>query len=508
VRINWPRLGILLFGVAGFLGLFLYFWKSLGREEETPPPYRIIVPERPEDWREPPEARSRAVEATVRAPRRPLQAEARVFDAEHRLLSGVRMRLGDEEVDADPEGVVRFAPAVRPRFASLGVSAGGVEAARFERVVVGDAEAASEEESGALVYASQLPERPLRLEWTVNLLRTDPLHASGAASGRTAQEQGDGPAIDVESVLVENWGVGGRVSARGRASLPPGAHIYLTLELDGFRVAGTLDPAQVQDGSWAGILPLTEAVRLQPGTYEIVGSFHVLLEPLDLVESWRNSLGEARTAQLHEVVERRLVFFGDPEAAVRADMLAKEYYRRVFTETRRQLAVLKHLVDVFGLLGKGWDPELIARYWRAHEAWFQERGGLAREFLDDEGRLREDRWRSFLDSEWRPQLDRLLAEHRARGGGRHPEAETRTESLLGAVRQMSLIYSRFVVYPLFQLPPHPNDFFLDERGREDLELLENIVGDHSAYLARFTGERLSEAEAVPRTLPGGQRSTE
>ena len=51
---------------------------------------------------------------------------------------------------------------------------------------------------------------------------------------------------------------------------------------------------------------------------------------------------------------------------------------------------------------------------------------------------------------------------------------------------MSRVYSMFIVYPSFDLKPHEKDFYLDERGREDLAVLKRIVDEHFERLERFT----------------------
>jgi hypothetical protein len=43
----------------------------------------------------------------------------------------------------------------------------------------------------------------------------------------------------------------------------------------------------------------------------------------------------------------------------------------------------------------------------------------------------------------------------------------------------------FVVYPVFGLKPHEQDFYFDERGREDLSVLKRIVDEHFERLERF-----------------------
>ena len=155
-------------------------------------------------------------------------------------------------------------------------------------------------------------------------------------------------------------------------------------------------------------------------------------------------------------------------------------------EARRYRDGLRSRVDEILRLGKGWSPELLAVRNGKRPGWFHE--GL----VEEDGRFSEKTWRVYLDEKWRPGISALLKEHRADQPGedgtarKYQECYSRLEGLLSGVLQMSRVYSMFIVYPSFDLKPHEKDFYLDERGREDLAVLERIVDEHFERLERFT----------------------
>ena len=187
-------------------------------------------------------------------------------------------------------------------------------------------------------------------------------------------------------------------------------------------------------------------------------------------------------------------FVGDEAQALAEDRAAQAYY----IEVRGAIDVLKSMlvtrVREARSLGRRWDPQLLKDRVEAKAGWFHQ------ETVTEDGKLAEDVWRAFLDDRWRPELQGRLDNHRSRGAQKYREAEGRVQSLLGDLLRESFVYSRFVVYPMFNLPRHPNDFYQDESEAGDLTLLELRFEKNLAGLERFC--RLVEDAEIRRRLSG------
>ena len=304
------------------------------------------------------------------------------------------------------------------------------------------------------------------MRWTINLSSTEPAEPSAELS------------LTPGVVLIEEWGRGARVQVQGRSNLPDGADVLCNLEFDGFKVLATFSSSEVRDGVWTVILYAPKTSHIYSGRYEVVPIFNSLLAP-DKVEKWRQSAPAGTWDQTREVTGGRSIFVGDPAEALEEDRAVEVYYQRLLVDARRFHQGLESRIREILDDGKGWDPALLRAREEARTGWFRE------SFVDAEGNLRVDRWREFLDGRWRPAVRLLREEHRARPDKKYIEAENRLEELLTALLQMSQVYSLFFVYPLFHVPSHPNDYYVDEREGKDLGLLQKIVDEDLRYLQRF-----------------------
>jgi hypothetical protein len=411
------------------------------------------------------------------APRRALAIEGKVFDPHLQPCLEGTVRLGAELAAVGPDGSFSFPPLVRPRFELLSVTVEGREAVLFPEVLSGDAGGSGEsgDDLEPAGWGRLLPARPERLRWTLNLLPDAPASVEEFS-------------ITPSAVLVEDWGAGGRLQARGRSTLPEGAHIYSTLTFSGVRLASAFEPAELEDGGWLGAVVIPADVKLYSGTYELLLSHNALLEPFDLLEKWREELPEGSLEELSEIIVRRAIFLGVQDEARREDRAAAAYFCPLLEDVRALHAGLEKRVEEVLAMGKGWDPAFLRAREEAHAAWF--RSG----FFDAEGRFEEARWRRYLDGQYRPRLARLLEAHRSRSQRKYLETEVCLENLLSTLLTLSRVYSRLFVYPLFQLPEHPADYHIDEAGQEDLVLLRKVIEEGLAQLERFCSE-LAAVEA-------------
>jgi hypothetical protein len=195
------------------------------------------------------------------------------------------------------------------------------------------------------------------------------------------------------------------------------------------------------------------------------------------------------------------VFIGDPQDALREDREVAAYYDRVLGEVQRLERDLKCRVEeVLDLAGgwspdtlrklmdgsrfetlaartRSWDPSLLETRQTARDAWYAT--GLV-----EGGVFREDRWRHFLDVEWRPAIRALREAHAQRGQEKYTDASSRFGMILGTLLEESYNLSRFVVYPPW-VPKHENDYYADEEGTGDLQRLEIILRDNYEQLQKY-----------------------
>ena len=402
----------------------------------------------------------------------PVAVVGRVVDGDFRPLGGTRLIVGEEATTTNDQGVFRFQSEVRPRSASLTCERAGGPTASWE-VVVGSAQG---DEEAALTFESA-PARLDWIRWTLNLF------------GEAAPAEGLW--VRAHSVLVEEWGNGGRVQVLGSTNLPDGAHISGSVYFDEMRSFSSFDSGEVKGGEFRVTLWGVAGHRLFSGTYTLKLTFNEVFELPSVVETWKQLRPQITTWSL--TTEQQL-FIGDAEQAAAEDRAAQAYY----IDTRAAVGVLKAMlvtrVREARTLGRRWDPQLLKDRVDAREGWFHA------ETVTQDGRLAEEEWRAFLDRRWRPELRERLENHQARGAQKYQEAEGRVQSLLSDLLRESYAYSRFVVYPLFNLPGHPNDFYQDESEAGDLTLLELRFRKNLSGLERFC--RLVEDAEIRRFREG------
>ena len=447
------------------LAVFLYYYSELLTVPEKVPEEAVLVHDLYED------------EPVVEREPEPAVAEVRELEVRGRAcmpdgtgVGGLKLTLAGQEVVSGPDGSFHFPLAKRGRDAVLRLELAGKEIAVFQKVLVGD-----DPEAVGGSALELLPSLPAKIEWTVQVPRVSP------------EPEGDEFFIGMGAVLVEGWGSGGRISVQGTTRLPAGVGIYSHLSLDGFRVAGCLDPAIVSDkGRWQGEVFLSPEHRWYSGAHKLTASFNAVVEDPRMIAEWEKKLGEGRLQDAGELAASCGVYIGTPASAAAEDREVQAYALRMVQEARRYRDGLRSRVDEILRLGKGWAPQLLAVRNKKRPGWFHE--GL----VGEDGGFSEKTWRSYLDEKWRPGISALLKEHRGEQPGmpgsvrKYQECYSRVEGLLSGILQMSRVYSMFIVYPGFGLKPHEKDFYLDERGREDLTVLRRIVDDHFEKLERFT----------------------
>ena len=440
------------------------------------------------------------------APDRPMEITGRVLGPTLEPISGLTLLCGEAKVATDSAGFFSFALAVRARFVRLRLLRGEDEVTAWDEVLAGDvppdssdgsnssegssskgssSEGSSSESGGPAGSEGEgtgsnggvLPTKPLILRWTVNFL--------------VAKKSPGAPRswIEPEEALVEEWGNGGRVRVRGKSKLPDGAHIATSLYFDGFRFIAALEPAEARKGMFLASMYCPPEVKFFSGAYEIDASYNPVLEDPSKQLEWKQARPEVNwdTLIIPEVKAR--AFVGNPSEARGEDLKVQAYYAQVLNEAKRLERALKSRVEEISAFAKGWDPKLFNAWHLAREGWFQQLP------LNSGGDFAEERWRKFLDGDWRPKVKALKERHAERGQEKYQEAGSRMASLLSALYEESFVYSSFLVYPAFGLKGHPNDFYPDEDEIGDLGRLENILQDNFKNLERF---RRLEAEVPPK----------
>jgi hypothetical protein len=449
--------------------------REFDREQEL-----ATRPEFFEQIDEPPPPPEFDEEPAAEIERRELPIEGWVFRGDGSPFAGVQVAIGEEVAGAElagseADGGFRFPPALRPRLETVRVLADGAELAVFHAVVTGDGSAKVALADGAAPGSRNVaPAQPERIRWTVHIAPGRVPPDPPARSARRPRFS-----IVLDTLLWEDWGHGARAHVRGSTDLPEGASIYSSLRFDGHIVAPSLGPAVVEEHRWECALVLQKAERTYSGDFELSASFNPRFENPNAIERWSAEHPGVDFLDLDEVVAHRTVFLGVRAEAEAEDRETGEYVQGVLVQARRYHGGLLSRVDELLEIGKGWDPRLLAARRDARVGWFHE------DFLDEDGIFDEGRWRQFLDDRWRPGLAALREAHRQRGGGKYIDAYDRINQLLGAIFEMSFVYSRFVVYPHFERPLHPNDMYFDEEGAGDLDQLRQIVSEHFEALERF-----------------------
>lgn len=473
--------------VLGITILWLLEWRRAPEEAAPAPPAPAPSPppEAPPPERPPVELRALAIEGRVAAALGP--------------VAGVRVVLGEtgEEAVSGESGDFRFAPsAERPGRLVVLILRGDTELAAWDDVVSGDlpstapAARAGETSSGAAEpppAGGMIPARPERIRWSVMLAEPAP-DEPPAPSGRARDAWREDEWLRLEETLAEEWGNGARVRVRGRSRLPDGVELSSSLYFDGLRFLSTDENAVVEEGAFTAQIFSPPDLRLYSGPYSLRAAYNLVLQPPEVVDTLS---GPAAGLQASDAEVQ--VFIGRPQEAREEDLLVEKYYSRVLLEAAALEGMLRRRVEEIESLAKGWSPEILASRALAREGWFHE------DMVAPGGEFREEAWRRFLDEEWRPALSALLEAHRARGEEKYRQAGDHMERVLRALHELSLIDSAFVVYPLFHLPQHPNDFYLDVAGRADRSERERTIRQSTEALERY--RRL-----VPdRPVPGAAR---
>ncbi len=399
----------------------------------------------------------------------PIAIEGRVVGPDFRPVGDVRLVFGEEEATTGEQGKFRFEPRVRPRTASLSCELDGQSVATWD-VVVGST-------TGETSRFESAPARLEWIRWTVGLFRPSDLT--------------DDLWIHADLVLVEEWGNGGRVQVLGRTNLPDGAHIAGSVYFDNMRSFSSFDQGEVTEGEFRVVLWRVTGHRFFSGKYALKLTFNELFERPSLVDDWKRDRPGISTWSL---TAEQSFFLGDEEQAQGEDRAAQAYYIEVRSAIEVLKAMLITRVREVQSLGRRWDPQLLKDRVAAKAGWFHQ------EMVTEDGKLAEDVWRDFLDGRWRPEVQKRLDHHRARGPQKYQEAEGRVLSLLGDLLRESFVYSRFVIYPIFNLPRHPNDFYQDESESRDLDLLDLKFKKNLSGLERFC--RLVEDAEIRRLRSG------
>lgn len=432
-------------------------------------------------------------------------------------LAGITVAIGDATTVTDGTGAFHLPDLPRSRRGPLRILRGDTQLARFHDVVSGAMTLGATRGPSlpSLADAALAPawdeeradSRTERIRWTVCLLTDGPTVGESITNGSiadgsagTSGPQGSLPWLRVDSVLCEDVGHRARITVKGSSRLPDGALVTMSLYFEDNRLLGSGESAEVGDGAFEGVLLTPPDFRLHSAEYVIEVAFSAVLQRAEFLERWERALTEDRELPMDVDVAAH-VCLGDPEDARAEDIAVAAYYDRVLEEVRTLERTLKSGVeDVLDLL-YGWDPALLrkcldedrfaelaarSRNWapsvlaarrEARSGWFY--GDVV-----EGGVFREDRWRRFLDEQWRPALKRLQEAHEARVSPKYPEAEARLSALLAALLEESCNLSSFIVVPSY-LPRHPNDDYPDEDREGDMRRLENLVKGNFKELQRY-----------------------
>ena len=419
-------------------------------------------------------------------PLRPLAIIGRVLSADLSPHGKGAVHLGDEVSEVAGDGSFRFPEAARPRFLPFVFVDDGGRRIEFPATLVGErrSPATGQEDGGAGDSGQEsIREKPEHLDWTL-ILAPGPV------------ERGSRFWIAAQEVFVEEWGRGARIRVRGTSDLPDGSHISAHVRFDDFRVGYAPRDSVIEDSTWSSSIRVSDASPLYSGKHELVFIYSEVLQPPGVIDSLpADALDEIR-ARGTEIVGIREVLVGDRDRARAEDLEEQEYYRSTL-ETAKELYgnMISRVRDVTDI-GKGWDPALLETHGRLHATWFRE------SYVNPQGEFEEEKWRDFLDRRWRPPLERLLRQHRSRQNRKYQEAENRTEGSLDSLLRLSKLYSSLFVYATFNLPAHSNDYYVDEREKGDISMLESRLKENFKELERFSN---LVPEETSREAPGSER---
>jgi hypothetical protein len=447
-----------LIGIGGYLAIQALYPPAAPEREAvptvvpTPEPEVAVVP-RPE-------------------PPRPLAITGWVYK-DLVPAAGAVVAIGEENVTAGTDGSFAFPPAVRDRTVKAMVRGADGAAGEWDGLVAGDAReeapdggAAEGTDGTAPAVDPLLPARPERLHWTFNLsLRAE-----------------DHDWLRARDAAIEVWGSGARVRARAETKLPDGARIASSFYFDGLRFMASLEPAVAKEGACTAVISAPSGTKVFSGEYDFQLVFESVLQDRERRDEWKAARPEVDWEALSVPEARARIFIGSVQEAREEDAAVRDYYARTLAEARGLRRALRSRVDEVRLAGKGWDPAILAARGRAREGWFED------PLVDTSGRFLVEKWRGFLDG-WRGRVRALRESHAARGAEKYPEAARMLDLLLLAVLQESYVFSRFTVYPLFALAPHPDDEYLDDY-LGDLRRLDSLIEGNGQALERYT--RLGE----------------
>ncbi len=381
---------------------------------------------------------------------------------------GVTVALNEEIAETDGHGRFAFPAAQRDGVGVIECRRGDTVITRWEDVVLGPKAI----ELG-VVASDILPQPFERLRLTINLA---PQHVPEP----TDTDQPASPiSIVANSVLVEDWGRGGRVRCSGTTNLPDGASLVASLYFDDVRSFASIDAVKASEGRFVAAIWSTGIVPFYSGRYLLEISFNRNMESPTDIGTWLESHADLELDRVFDRNVRAEVFIGDREEALEEDRQLETYFSERLSTARQLYTVLKTQVQSVELLSRGWSPHLVAAQRQAQVSWFGSK------MVNEDGSLNEVAWRDFLDQRWRPQIVELLAAHKERGSGKYREAEAHLVGLYEDLHLQSLSFSKFIVYPRFGLPPHPADEYLDEFGDGDLQLAERRIRNRFAALERY-----------------------
>lgn len=368
--------------------------------------------------------------------------------------------LDDRQIALSANGTFALPPSIRTSRGVLTCQRNSEEIARWDDIILGGM-------LDSLNVPTELaPSSPTHIDLTV--LTFEPLGSV------------DGFSIEPSAILVEEWGIGGRIRTLGHTNLPDGAHVAASLYFDRHRDLSTAEPGRVTDSRFTVTIWSEGKEKLFSGRYQLHLAFNQTLETPANIDTWALEFSDLPWNRVGGHSVETDIVVGDPTVAAQEDRTFQAYYGLVLSKARILKAQLSTRVREIRRLGRGWNPEYLAERLESRQGWFHE------EFVGADGKLNEELWRDFLDRRWRPQAQEVLERHMARGPQKYQAAEGRVRDLYDSLLRQSRAYSLFVIYPLFGLKQHSNDFYQDDSGVGDLTVLERRIHDHFEQLERYT----------------------
>ena len=355
---------------------------------------------------------------------------------------------------------------------------------------------------GALGF-EELVVRPTSIRWSITLTsraavegRTAPPNARDegaredsqrdprgetdetASPNQAAPALPDGQFLEIDSVLVEEWGPSGAVHVRGRAALPDGLHVCVTMFFRGSRIVSAPGCPTVRAGRFESSFLLPEGFRFFSDVYEVHASFSPAQEELRFMLETRERYPEIPWDDLEELEIARRIFIGFPEEKRSDDLAAERYIESTLDRITLLRRVFAKRLDDTMKLAKGWDPALLESVRSARQGW------LSTASVGSQGEFLEGDWRAFVD-EWRS-LAREMVEHEAaRQDAKYQLARNSLERLLKSVYQLSFVESR-MLYGLFGQRTHPKDIYDLADGLDGSRtLLLKMVQEHVKILVPY-----------------------